>query len=80
MLRLDVSELKKRRMARGWTQGDLARRVGVTTSRVSEWERGVGGIRPSKVPKLAKILRIDPMLLCRLIDGEDERAKSEATR
>jgi len=39
--RLTGREIAKRRHRRGWSQVDLARRIGVSPSTVANWERGV---------------------------------------
>ena len=49
--------LKTLRLKKGFTQGDLAEKLGVTTPTVSSWERGNSSPYPKYVPMLAKILR-----------------------
>ncbi len=47
------------RRARGWTQGDLATRAGVSQPTVSNFERGVGDASLSTVWKLLAALERD---------------------
>src|SRR3989440_9006621 len=39
--RLAISRLKREREQRGWTQSELAERIGTTQINVSRWENGV---------------------------------------
>lgn len=57
---MDLGEqLHRARVRRGWTQGDLARRLGVVEQQtVSRWERGVSRPRPEMISKLAQVLGI----------------------
>lgn len=60
--------LKRHRMARGFTQTKLARRLGVVPSTVSYWETGDKIPSPVMIPKLAKALALDPLELTKVID------------
>lgn len=53
-LREKVKELRKKN---GWTQEDLARKMGVTLSTVQRWEKQGG--RPNRLPRreIIKLLR-----------------------
>src|SRR6476469_2464386 len=54
------------RKARGWKQGELARRLGVPTNRLGKWERGLNA------PLLEDLLRLKAVLevtLDELIEG-----------
>jgi transcriptional regulator with XRE-family HTH domain len=50
--------LKQKRRARGMTQSALARKLGITSSAVSEWERGKNGPAAKLIPKLSRLLNI----------------------
>ena len=39
--RVTLSKLKREREQRGWTQSELAERVGTTQVNVSRWEKGM---------------------------------------
>ena len=45
--------IRQLRQARGWSQPDLAQRLGVTQGAVSTWERGRGVPRPKYQQALA---------------------------
>ncbi len=45
------SRLKQLRLARGWAQEDLARRIGVSLSTVQRWE--TKGARPTRLGRRA---------------------------
>jgi transcriptional regulator with XRE-family HTH domain len=51
------------RMARGWSQQDLAGEIDVGVSTVSRWERGLHEGYGSNVRKLAKALKVAPAVL-----------------
>jgi transcriptional regulator with XRE-family HTH domain len=50
------------RRAKGWTQTDLAREVGVSFSTIQAWERG-SQPRPRHVARLAEVLGINALQL-----------------
>jgi len=50
--------IRQLRQARGWTQEQLARRVGVTQSGVSTWERGRGTPWPKLQQRLADLFGV----------------------
>ncbi|MGH9321811.1 MAG: helix-turn-helix domain-containing protein [Vicinamibacteria bacterium] len=50
--------LKAERLARGWSQRDLARRVGLYPSDVSRVENGRGTAYPGHIEKIAKVLDV----------------------
>jgi transcriptional regulator with XRE-family HTH domain len=41
---MDGQELRRRRLALGWTQAELAQRLEVAPNTVARWERGERGI------------------------------------
>lgn len=51
-----IALLRKRA---GWTQRELAGRLGVTDKAVSRWERGLGLPEQSSLARLAKVLGVD---------------------
>lgn len=51
------------RMSQGLTQAALAKKIGVNTVTVSQWERGKYSPTASNVPKVAKALGITPKQL-----------------
>lgn len=59
-----ISELRK---AQGWTQKELAERVGVTDKAVSRWETGRGFPDVSSLPVLAELLGVS---VTELVQGE----------
>lgn len=66
---MDGHEIRTWRIERGWTQAELAERLGVRVATVSDWERDATGrkLRESRLIELA---------LCGL---ECEAAKNAAT-
>jgi transcriptional regulator with XRE-family HTH domain len=52
----DRERLKSAREARGWTQRDLARRIGATIKHVSEIERGEADPSPRTLQVLCGVL------------------------
>jgi transcriptional regulator with XRE-family HTH domain len=48
-------QLKRERESRGWSQGDLAEKIGTTQKIVSRWERGENGPVPYYRQKLIKL-------------------------
>jgi transcriptional regulator with XRE-family HTH domain len=56
----DGDELRCARVTCGWSQGDLARRIGVTQSTISAWETNGRPIPPDVRPGLREILRARP--------------------
>ena len=53
-----MNPVKRERLEKGWTQGDLARRIGVKQSTVAKWERPGAVYRKSTREKLAKAFGI----------------------
>jgi transcriptional regulator with XRE-family HTH domain len=52
--------LRRARLARGWSQADLARRLRVTKSLISRIEQCRANITLGTVEKLARVLRVAP--------------------
>jgi transcriptional regulator with XRE-family HTH domain len=50
------------RRAKGWTQADLAKELGVTTNAVLAWEKGAEP-RPARFPRLAEVLGVGALQL-----------------
>lgn len=48
----------RERKRRGWSQGDLARRLGVKRERAGNWERGENAPRLEELALLAEVLRV----------------------
>lgn len=51
------------RKAKGWSQGELARRAGIDRTRLGKWERGVHDPRLDDLTRLAEILGVEASLL-----------------
>lgn len=62
--------LKRHRLARGLSLKEIGTRLRVHTSTVGAWETGRNLPRPHLVPKLARILEIDPLELTRVMEPE----------
>jgi tetratricopeptide (TPR) repeat protein/DNA-binding XRE family transcriptional regulator len=58
-----INMLIQTRLKRGWTQADLAKKVGVTTNTVARWESGSTVPLPVYRVKLGEMLQIDPWVL-----------------
>lgn len=56
--------IRKARAERGWTQSELAGRLGTTTTTISRWERGRGRPR-RRLYALAQVLEMPPAELRR---------------
>lgn len=50
--------IKKKRMAAGYTQADLAKKLGYTAQFVTNWERGVSSPPANTLRKIVTILEI----------------------
>lgn len=54
-----ISErIKELRQARGWTQADLARRLGMTRNGVNSWEQGLSMPSPASLVDLAQLFSV----------------------
>ncbi len=54
-----MNPVKRERLDRGWTQEDLARRLGVKQATVAKWERQGAVYRKRTREKLAKVFAVD---------------------
>lgn len=61
---------KRYRMARGLTLEAIAGKLGVATSTVGNWESGRNLPTSTIVPKLARVLEVDPLELTTIISPE----------
>ncbi len=60
-----AERIKTLRTARGWTQADLARRLGITRNGVNSWEQGLSMPSPAFLVELAKVFSVSTdYLLC----------------
>lgn len=55
---MTAEKIKKLREARGWTQAELARRLGVTRNGVNPWEQGLSMPSPACLVELAKVFSV----------------------
>lgn len=72
--------IKELRQARGWTQADLARRLGVTRNGVNSWEQGLSMPSPASLVDLARMFSVSTDYLLGVerldmvnVSGLDER-------
>ena len=59
VLRLDVGEIKRLRVAKGWNQEQLAEAVGVSKKTIERWETG-SPVYAKNVAKLSEALGVSP--------------------
>lgn len=55
---MTADRIKALRMARGWTQADLARRLGITRNGVNSWEQGLSMPSPAFLVELARVFSV----------------------
>lgn len=67
-----MSELRRQRLAKGWTQKQLACAMNTSIAAVSEWERGQRQPHPKRFPKLAKLFGIEALALTRVIEPSNQ--------
>lgn len=53
-----AEKIKALREARGWTQADLARKLGITRNGVNSWEQGLSMPSPACLVDLAKVFSV----------------------
>ena len=75
---MDVQKfsLKELRARKGWTQQEVAKRLGVITQTYNAWEKDVSGVAVSKVLALAELfdVSIDQIFLtCMITKTKRER-------
>jgi transcriptional regulator with XRE-family HTH domain len=70
-----MTQLRRHRLAAGFCQSDLARRIGVSVSAVSRWESGMDMPRGRRFKKIAHALGIAPLELTRVLDPDASTAK-----
>ena len=63
-----VTLLRRHRYAVGLTQMALAKKLKVVPATISNWESGLSIPKAEIIPKLARLLGLDPMELTRIID------------
>lgn len=63
LLNILCENLRQARKARGVTQDDMAKRLGIKQSAYSEIERGVGAPTLTTIEKLASALSVSPVEL-----------------
>lgn len=68
-------KLKQYRMAKGWSQTDLAKRSGYSRSSIINWEKGNRAPRTADIEKLAFVLGVQPLNL--LLDDVDNTVNNE---
>ena len=54
-----MNPVKRERLERGWTQEELANRIGVKQATVSKWEREGAVYRKATRQKLAKVFEVN---------------------
>jgi ribosome-binding protein aMBF1 (putative translation factor) len=54
-----MNPVKRERLDRGWTQQELARRLGIKQATVAKWERQGAVYRKRTREKLAKVFAVD---------------------
>ena len=77
------SYIRDKRTARGWTQEELAERVGVSNKTVSTWENGsFSSIKNDNLDSLSGVLgvSISEIWMGRDMDGLDEETKEQLDR
>lgn len=55
---MTAEKIKKLRDARGWTQAELARRLGITRNGVNSWEQGLSVPSPACLVELARVFSV----------------------
>lgn len=55
---MTADKIKDLRIARGWTQSELARKMNVTRNGVNSWEQGLSMPSPAALVELAKLFSV----------------------
>ena len=55
---MTADKIKELRQARGWTQAELGRRLGVTRNGINSWEQGLSMPSPASLVDLARIFSV----------------------
>ena len=55
---MTAEKIKALREAKGWTQADLARKLGITRNGVNSWEHGLSMPSPACLVDLARVLSV----------------------
>jgi transcriptional regulator with XRE-family HTH domain len=72
-----MNPIKQRREAKGWTQSQLARRVGVGRQAVRSWEERGSLPNVQSLRKLAEVFRVDQLdLVNELLTWESAARRS----
>ncbi|OJA66663.1 hypothetical protein BGV70_14920 [Burkholderia ubonensis] len=59
--------MAKLRLRKGWSQGQLAQKVGTTQAQISKIERGVQNVSIDTIEQLAIALEVEPTEVFRLV-------------
>ena len=60
--------IRQARKRKNWTQGDLAKALGITHVNVAQWENGTRNPKTETLERIAEALDIDPL---DLMDGNE---------
>lgn len=67
-------KIKSLRQERGWTQGDVANRLGITVAAFSKIETDVTDVSLSRIETLSNIFEVSVIELLSLNDAEADRS------
>lgn len=70
------NKIREARRAKGWTQQDLAERMGTTQQTIQRYERGTRSLRASVLARLSGVLDVTVAYLLGMADEGDETARS----
>ena len=71
------SRIRKQRKERGLTQEQLAKTIGVTKNRISNWEQGINRPDADILAALCKALNVSPSVLLDVHLTDDELSEQE---
>lgn len=63
--------IKEARTAKGWTQEELASRLGVTQPQIGRWETGDGDIKGAKLIELSEVLGVTVSYILGVSEGSE---------